>query len=49
MRRTLHVLSVLGVVLLGLLAAEGSPATNAQDATPMARQEFVGSLAPDGD
>lgn len=43
MRRTMHVLSVLGVVLLGLLAAEGSPVTNAQDATPMAGQEFVGS------
>ena len=43
MRRTMHVLSVLGVVLLGRLAAEGSPVTNAQDATPMARQEFVGS------
>jgi hypothetical protein len=39
----MHVLSVLGVVLLGLLAADGSPATSAQDTTPMAGQEFVGS------
>src|SRR5687768_16070420 len=43
MRRTMHVIPVLGVVLLGLLAAGRPLVTNAQDATPMAGQEFVGS------
>ncbi len=43
MRRATLVVSILALVLLGLLAANRSPATSAQDATPMAGQEFVGS------
>ena len=43
MRRATLAVSILALVLLGLLAANRSPATNAQDATPMAGQEFVGS------
>ena len=43
MRRAAITVSVLALALLGLLAANHSPATRAQDATPMAGKEFVGS------
>jgi hypothetical protein len=43
MRRATLVVSILAFVLLGLFAANRSPVTNAQEATPMAGQEFVGS------
>ena len=43
MRRTVHVILVLAVVLLGLLATDHSLVTSAQVATPMAGQGFVGS------
>ena len=43
MRRATLVVSILALALLSQLAANRSPATNAQDATSMAGQEFVGS------
>jgi hypothetical protein len=43
MRRATLVVSILALALLGQLAANRSPATSAQDATPMAGQELVGS------
>jgi len=43
MRLATLVVSILAFVLLGLFAANRSPVTNAQEATPMAGQEFVGS------
>jgi hypothetical protein len=43
MGRAMLVVSIVALVLLGLLATNRSPVTNAQEATPMAGQEFVGS------
>ena len=43
MRRTMHVIPVLAIVLLCLLVADRSLVTGAQVATPIAGQEFVGS------